>query len=161
MQMEAVMGTSRALSRRLRRLRAVLYGTAVLATVLALLAYGAPGDAAARLGPAATGSHRAAVLRVRAESKALAARSDLTTAQLIRAAKLARSRLPVHSRPAAPRDIPVHPPIMTRAGAGAAQQSAPGVNGHCEIRVGGLGFSGLAATSFPGWWPAVLPAGRG
>jgi hypothetical protein len=36
-----------------------------------------------------------------------------------------------------------------------------GVNGHWEIRLGGLVFSGLAATSFPGWWPRVLPAGRG
>ena len=35
------------------------------------------------------------------------------------------------------------------------------VNGHGEIRLGGLVFSGLAATSFPGWWPRVLPAGRG
>ena len=25
--------------------------------------------------------------------------------------------------------------------------------------MGGLVFSGLAATSFPGWWPRVLPAG--
>jgi hypothetical protein len=33
------------------------------------------------------------------------------------------------------------------------------VNGHWEIRLGGLVFSGLAATSFPGWWPRVLPAG--
>ena len=32
------------------------------------------------------------------------------------------------------------------------------VNGHWEIRLGGLVFSGLAATSFPGWWPRVLPA---
>jgi hypothetical protein len=38
--------------------------------------------------------------------------------------------------------------------------SAP-VNGHWEIRLGGLVFSGLAATSFPGWWPRVLPAGGG
>jgi hypothetical protein len=35
------------------------------------------------------------------------------------------------------------------------------VNGHWEIRLGGLVFSGLAATSFPGWWPRVLPAGGG
>jgi hypothetical protein len=34
----------------------------------------------------------------------------------------------------------------------------PPVNGHWEIWVGGLVFSGLAATSFPGWWPRVLPA---
>ena len=27
--------------------------------------------------------------------------------------------------------------------------------------MGGRVFSGLAATSFPGWWPRVLPAGRG
>jgi hypothetical protein len=33
------------------------------------------------------------------------------------------------------------------------------VNGHQEIWLGGLVFSGLAATSFPGWWPRVLPAG--
>jgi hypothetical protein len=36
-----------------------------------------------------------------------------------------------------------------------------GVNGHLEVRIGGLVFSGLAATSFPGWWPRVLPAGWG
>jgi hypothetical protein len=35
------------------------------------------------------------------------------------------------------------------------------VNGHWEILLGGLVFSGLAATSFPGWWPRVLPAGGG
>jgi hypothetical protein len=35
------------------------------------------------------------------------------------------------------------------------------VNGHWEIRSGGLVFSGVAATSFPGWWPCVLPAGGG
>ena len=34
------------------------------------------------------------------------------------------------------------------------------VNGHWEIRLGGLVFSGLAATSFPGWWPRP-PGGRG
>ena len=38
---------------------------------------------------------------------------------------------------------------------------AQAVNGHEEIRVGGLGFSGVAATSFPGWWPRVLPAWAG
>ena len=38
---------------------------------------------------------------------------------------------------------------------------AMAVNGHWEIRLGGLVFSGLAATSFPGWWPRVLPAGGG
>jgi len=27
--------------------------------------------------------------------------------------------------------------------------------------LGGLLFSGLAATSCPGWWPRVLSAGRG
>jgi hypothetical protein len=32
------------------------------------------------------------------------------------------------------------------------------VNGHWEVWLGGLVFSGLAATSFPGWWPRVLPA---
>jgi hypothetical protein len=42
-----------------------------------------------------------------------------------------------------------------------ASFSARRVNGHWEIRLGGLVFSGLAATSFPGWWPRVLPAGGG
>jgi len=37
----------------------------------------------------------------------------------------------------------------------------PGVNGLWEIRLGGLGFSGLAAISFPGWWPLFSPGGRG
>ena len=41
----------------------------------------------------------------------------------------------------------------------AATALASLVNGHWEIRLGGLVFSGLAATSFPGWWPRVLPAG--
>ena len=35
------------------------------------------------------------------------------------------------------------------------------VNGHWEIRLGGLVLSGLAATRIPGWWPPVLPGGRG
>jgi hypothetical protein len=35
------------------------------------------------------------------------------------------------------------------------------VNGHWEIRLGGLVFSGVVATGFPGWWPPVLPAGGG
>ena len=42
-----------------------------------------------------------------------------------------------------------------------AEWAAAAVNGHWEIRLGGLVFSGLAATSFPGWWPRVLPAGGG
>jgi hypothetical protein len=37
----------------------------------------------------------------------------------------------------------------------------PGVNGHWEIGLGGLVVSRLAATRFPGWWPPVLPGGRG
>ena len=41
------------------------------------------------------------------------------------------------------------------------RRPALSVNGHWEIRLGGLVFSGLAATSFPGWWPRVLPAGGG
>ncbi len=40
-----------------------------------------------------------------------------------------------------------------------ARRSGSSVNGHWEIRLGGLVFSGLAATSFPGWWPRVLPGG--
>jgi hypothetical protein len=37
---------------------------------------------------------------------------------------------------------------------------AGGVNGQSlGIPVGCPGFSGLAAASFPGWWPRVLPAG--
>ena len=41
------------------------------------------------------------------------------------------------------------------------QMAIATVNGHWEIRLGGLVFSGLAATSFRGWWPRVLPAGGG
>jgi hypothetical protein len=49
-----------------------------------------------------------------------------------------------HARSAAPSCRP-SPPTLRR--------SIPPVNGHWEIRVGGLVFSGLAATRFPGWWP--------
>jgi hypothetical protein len=48
-----------------------------------------------------------------------------------------------------------------RVGAGCEDVLLMRVNGHWEIRLGGLVLSGLAATSFPGWWPRVLPAGGG
>jgi len=48
----------------------------------------------------------------RAESTAFVAKSRLTTAQLIQAAKDAGSRLPVHTTPPASKGIPVHPPIV-------------------------------------------------
>jgi hypothetical protein len=51
--------------------------------------------------------------------------------------------------------------ISTQVYAYTDQTDAQSVNGHWEIRLGGLVFSGLAATSFPGWWPRVLPAGGG
>jgi hypothetical protein len=35
------------------------------------------------------------------------------------------------------------------------------VNGLWEIQLSGLGFSGLAAISFPGWWPFPSPGGLG
>ena len=53
------------------------------------------------------------------------------------------------------------PRFTTPTRPGRAAPMSWAVNGHGEIRLGGLVFSGLAATSFPGWWPRVLPAGRG
>src|SRR5207248_4063835 len=59
-----------------------------------------------------------AVARARAESKAFAARSRLTTAELIQAARRADRRLPVLTRPRAARDIWVHSPIIKHAAGG-------------------------------------------
>lgn len=108
--------------------------TALVAT-LALLVGGSVGQAAASPvphGKSMTGLHRNAAARALAESSAFAAHSHLTTAELVRAARRAGSRLPVHESPRAPRGIPVHPPIVrhglpvspARASGGAAQATA-------------------------------------
>ena len=64
----------------------------------------------------------------------------------------------------APRRYLWHTPGQRRNGPHSREIPANGpssqiVNGHWEIRVGGLSFSGLAATSFPGWWQPALPGG--
>lgn len=88
---------------------------AVPASVAVVLAVTVQPVQAGTSGPKATVGHvvnAKAVARARAESAALAAKSRLSTAQLIRAARLAGSRLRVHYRAPAPRDIAVHAPIV-------------------------------------------------
>lgn len=52
-------------------------------------------------------------------------------------------------------------PMQPALGEALAALAVVAVNGHWEIRLGGLVMSGLVAASFPGWWPPVLPAGGG
>lgn len=82
----------------------------VPAVAVVLLA-GMSAPALARHAPPAGGKTPAA-LRAQAESKAFAASSRLTTAQLIQAARDAGSRLAVHTSPPPAKGIAVHPPIV-------------------------------------------------
>jgi hypothetical protein len=111
---------------------------AVVPTALTVVWLGQPAGATvapARPWPGGGAARAAALARARAESKAFAARSRLSTAQLIRAAKDAGSRLPVHTTPPAPKGIRVHPSIVhTRS-----VMRVPGARSRLE-----------AAAAFPG-----------
>jgi RHS repeat-associated protein len=88
-------------------------------------------------------------MRARAEARAAAARSHLTTAELIRAARKAGARLPVHQRPQPPKDIRVHPPIIRRAPAGSRRHAGGGNAGQGQA---------VAAQELPG--SGALPGVR-
>lgn len=82
-----------------------------VAIALGLSLAGAPSTARANAGSPQS-SHGT---RAQAESRAFVSRSHLSTAELIRAARAAGRRLPVHQSPSAPADIPVHPPVLHTA----------------------------------------------
>jgi RHS repeat-associated protein len=74
-----------------------------------VLALGAPPSFADSQGDARHGPH---ATRARAESRAFASRSELSSAELIKAAKKAGRRLRIHERLRPSADIPVHRPIV-------------------------------------------------
>ena len=91
--------------------RALALPTAVV-TAIGLI----PGQAyAGGAPPRVTAPQSRQIAQARAESRAFTAKSSLTTAQLIQAARRAGKRLAIHTRPSPPRDIRVHAPILHRA----------------------------------------------
>lgn len=136
---------------RLRRFTspAALVRYAAVPVVFAVVIAGLTAPAPASTAPA---PHGAAAREARAESEASVARSRLTTAELISAARQAGSRLRVHTRPPAPRGIPVHPPIIVQGHHAAPQGTSVGGASRPAMRVKGGAALALSAdlVSAPG-----------